>query len=75
MLKEKLTSFKKNPDGSYTRISKTIFKDEDTYEIIRIEEEVDEDVYDIVNDNSAYDYKIDYCDFEGNKKYLLFKRR
>ena len=40
MLKEKSTSFTKNPDGSYTRTLKTIFKDDDTYNVIRVDQEI-----------------------------------
>ncbi len=75
MLKEKSTSFSKNSDGTYTRTSRTIFKDDDTYAVISTEEEVDESVYEVVNDSSDYDHKVEYCDFEGNKKHFLLKRR
>lgn len=75
MLKEKSTSFTKNPDGSYTRTLKTIFKDDDTYNVIRVDQEIDEAVYDIVDTPDDYDFKVEYYNFEGNSKHFLLKRR
>jgi hypothetical protein len=73
MLREKSTSFKRQPDGSWRRVTKTVFKNEDTLTIDRSFVEEDEVVYVECDKDDDYSHAMDYFDFDGTPKKLFLK--
>tara|TARA_R110001583_G_scaffold12612_8_gene55876 strand:- start:8953 stop:9183 length:231 start_codon:yes stop_codon:yes gene_type:complete len=70
---QKSQSIKKTPDGKYEVTIATKYIDQNTSQILRIEEYKPTCLYVECNSTEDYDYKIEYFDFDGVSQYLFLK--
>ena len=73
---EKLTTFRKESDGTYTKITQIMRRDHKSGVVKELKRNnlIEEPGYVVVESCESYDAKIEYEDFEGSKVSMFFKK-
>ena len=73
--KEEVITFKKEQDGSYTKVTSYVERDYKTGTAKSLKSETKEEgPYELTSDSEGYDEKMVYYDFDGEKKYMFLKK-
>ena len=69
-------SFRREADGTYTKVTKTMRRDRKNGSIkeMKREKPVEVGPFEVVNSSDAYDEKMEYLGFDGIKNYIYLKR-
>ena len=69
-------TFRREPDKTYTKITKITCRDRKTGEVKSMKrlEPVEEGPFEVVQDSESYDEKIEYQDFDGETKFTYLRR-
>ena len=73
---EIVTTFRKEEDKTYTKITKKLSRDWKTGGISQMKRQypvIEEGPYEITADSKNYDEKVSYQDFDGSTKWMYFK--
>jgi len=73
---EFIVTFRREPDKTYTKVTKKMSRDWKTGYVkeMKREKPVEEGPFELTNDSSDYDEKVEYQDFDGNAVFMYFKR-
>ena len=73
---EFIVTFRREPDKTYTKVTKKMSRDWKTGYVkeMKREKPVEEGPFELTNDSSDYDEKVEYQDFDGNTAFMYFKR-
>jgi hypothetical protein len=73
---EKVISFRKEPDGTYTKITKTMIRDWKTSSVKSLKRlpDIEEGPFVLSEASDQYDEEMTYQDFDGSIKRMYFKR-
>jgi hypothetical protein len=73
---ELTTTFRREPDKTYTKVTKKTSRDWKTGYVkeMKREKPIEDGPFELVNDSSDYDEKVEYQDFNGNAAFMYFKR-
>jgi len=72
---EIIVTFRREPDGTYTKIIKKMCRDWKTGGIKTVPADpVEEGPYELVSDPSCAEDKVAFEDFDGTMKYLYFQK-
>lgn len=73
--KEEVIAFKKEADGTYTKITTYAERDYKTGTVKPLKSSgKQEGPYLLVTESEGYDEKMPYYDFDGSKKYMFLKK-
>ena len=72
---EKIVSFRKDPDGTYIKVTKTKIRDWKTSAIKSLKRmpDIEEGPFQLVSADDVYDETQSYQDFDGTMKHIYFK--
>jgi hypothetical protein len=74
---EIIVSFRREPDNTYTKLTKTMLRNRTTGKIKHIRKNnpvIEDGPYRVVTDPEDYDEKMEYDGFDGKKRFLYFKK-
>ena len=74
---EFITTFRKEEDGTYTKVTKKMARDWNTGAIKHLKRnnpDIEEGPYHLVKSTDTYDEKIEYENFEGGRDFLYFSK-
>jgi hypothetical protein len=72
--KEEVVTFKREPDGTYMKVTSYVERDYKTGTAKSLKSDVKEEgPYELISDSENYDEKMPYFDFDGSKKYIFLK--
>tara|TARA_Y100001973_G_C5169848_1_gene318361 strand:+ start:1164 stop:1457 length:294 start_codon:yes stop_codon:yes gene_type:complete len=73
--KEEVVTFKKEEDGTYTKITSYAERDYKTGTAKSLKSDTKEDgPYSLVEEGQSFDEKMTYYDFDGTEKYIFLKK-
>ena len=73
---EIIITFRREPDGTFTKITKTMSRDWKTGDVkeMKRSKTIEDGPFELITDTDNYDEKMSYEDIDGNMKYMYFKR-
>jgi hypothetical protein len=73
---EFIVTFRKEADKTFTKVVKKLSRDWKTGGIkeMKRDKPVEDGPFELTNDPSDYDEKVEYQDFDGETKFMYFKR-
>ena len=74
---ESIVTFSRQDDGTYIKQTKTIMRNHLTNEVKYIKKDnpiIEEGPYELVKPGGAYDDKVSFENFQGEKEFLYFKK-